>query len=85
MPYGRRLGLIAIFVVVAVLRWPTQSSALTYGPLDIMPAISTSGGPLTEGGLHFDDANAEFGAYDYSAPATTPVWVRGMAVGNQSV
>lgn len=83
MGYVSRLVLVAVFVVIAATRWPVETHA-AYGPLDVMPAISTGGGALSEFGMHFDElGSAEFGAYDYSASVDTPTWLRGTAEGDQ--
>lgn len=67
-----------MLIGAAVLYWPRASHAVTYGPLAMMPAISTNGGALNEEGLHFDETNLPgFGGYDYSAAAYTPAWIRG--------
>lgn len=86
-PWLVRCVLLAAFTLVAVINWPggaKQSDALDYGPIAIMPSISTAGGPLIDFGLHFDEPSyVAWGAYDYSAPRDTDVYLRAQAQGDQ--
>jgi len=78
-----KILIAGVLSLVALAYWPRGARA-AFGPLAIMPSISTSGGPLTEYGLHFDEtADPEMGGYDYSAAVGTAVWVRGTAWGDR--
>jgi hypothetical protein len=78
-----RVAALLALVAVTAMNWPIGTQANSYGPLAIMPAIHTGGGALSEFGLHFDEADSEMGAYDYSAGGGTNAWIRARANGDQ--
>jgi hypothetical protein len=72
--FAVKLTLIGLFLGVAVMHWPERVEAYSTS-VHLLPAIK--GTSVKDYGLHFDEVDSTFGAYDYSATATTTVYLRG--------
>jgi|GEM_PF-5237827 len=71
-----RLTLTLFFAAVAVFSWSQPAKAVDPA-LHIMPPVW--GGNFYDYGLHYDEASALCGAYDYSVSLGSASWIRAMA------